>query len=52
ELRDKIKNTAYDKSLLILASGVNSIRFRPPLNIQKSEIDEGLAILRDIIKEI
>ncbi|NPD88975.1 MAG: L-lysine 6-transaminase [Asgard group archaeon] len=52
DLRDKIKQTAYDKSLLILASGVKSIRFRPPLNIQKNEIDEGLAILRDIIREI
>lgn len=52
ELRDKIKNAAYDKSLLILASGVKSIRFRPPLNIQRNEIDEGLAILREIIKEI
>ncbi|MHA2309620.1 MAG: aminotransferase class III-fold pyridoxal phosphate-dependent enzyme, partial [Candidatus Heimdallarchaeaceae archaeon] len=52
ELRDKIRKTAYEKFLLILASGVNSIRFRPPLNIDRSEIDEGLAILRDIIKEI
>ncbi len=52
EIRDRIRKTAYDKSLLILASGVLSIRFRPPLNINRSEIDEGLAILRYIIKEI
>ena len=52
ELRDKIKQIAYDKSLLILASGVKSIRFRPPLNIQKDEIDEGLDTLRTIMREI
>ena len=52
DIRDKIKNTAYDKSLLILACGEKSIRFRPPLNIQKEEIDEGLDLLYEIIKQI
>lgn len=51
ELRDKVKNACYDNGLIILPSGDKSIRFRPPLNIARSEIDLGISILRKALSQ-
>lgn len=48
--RNKLKNSCYDKGLIILGCGEKSMRFRPPLNISKSEIDLGISIIRDALK--
>jgi len=45
QLRDKIVRTAFEHGLLLLGCGKSTIRISPPLNISKSEIDEGLSIL-------
>ncbi len=50
--RDKIMKIAYDKQLLILGCGEKSIRFRPYLTTEQAEIDEGMAILLEIIKSL
>ncbi len=50
KIRDDIQNKAMDKQLMILACGEKTIRFRPALNIEKDEIDEGLNILKDVLK--
>ncbi|MHA1686117.1 MAG: aminotransferase class III-fold pyridoxal phosphate-dependent enzyme, partial [Candidatus Heimdallarchaeaceae archaeon] len=52
ELRDKVKNEAYKNKMIILACGEKSIRFRPPLIIEKEEIDKGMAILREVVKGV
>lgn len=52
EERDKLKNLCYSKGLIILGSGEKSMRFRPPLNISKSEIDMGISILKNAIAEL
>ena len=52
EIRDKVKKNAYDKYLLILGCGEKSIRFRPYLTTENEEIDKGLNILREVLKEI
>jgi L-lysine 6-transaminase len=57
DLRDgkerlELRNKAYAKGLVVLGSGERSIRFRPPLNISKAEIDEGLNILVTSLKEM
>lgn len=51
ELRSKIRSKALEKGLIILPSGERAIRFRPPLNVTKAELDEGLGIIRQSIKE-
>ncbi len=51
ELRTKIRSKALEKGLIILPSGERSLRFRPPLNVSRAEIDEGLGIIRQSIKE-
>ena len=52
EIRDEVKKNAYDKYLLILGCGEKSIRFRPYLTTEKEEIDKGLNILREVLKEL
>jgi len=51
-LRNELRKKASDKGLVILGSGERAMRFRPPLTIQKNQIDEGLNILRSSLKEI
>lgn len=50
--RDKLKNLCYSKGLIILGSGEKSMRFRPPLNINQSEIDLGISIIRQSLLEM
>ena len=45
EARDRILQHCYDAGLVMLGCGAQTMRFRPPLTITTSEIDEGLAIL-------
>ena len=44
--RDKVADKAYDMGMVILGCGARSLRFRSPLDVQASEIDEALDILR------
>ncbi|MBI4811356.1 MAG: L-lysine 6-transaminase [Ignavibacteriales bacterium] len=50
--RNELRKKASDKGLVILGSGERAMRFRPPLTIQKREIDEGVNILRQSLKEM
>jgi L-lysine 6-transaminase len=50
--RFALRTKAYDKGLVVLGSGDRSMRFRPPLTIQKHEVDEGVNILRQSLKEM
>lgn len=47
DLRTEVRKRALQKGLIVLPSGERSIRFRPPLNVSRQEIDEGLKILRE-----
>ena len=49
ELRDLVVDLAYERGLLTLGCGKSVIRISPPLNINKTEIDEGLMILEEAI---
>jgi L-lysine 6-transaminase len=50
--RDQLRSKAYDDGLILIGCGDRSIRFRPPLNVSKSELDEGLHIIREALIEI
>ncbi|MCK5200703.1 MAG: aminotransferase class III-fold pyridoxal phosphate-dependent enzyme, partial [Spirochaetales bacterium] len=52
ELRDKLIGKAFEKGLLLLGAGVSSIRLAPPLIVKKRELDMGLNILEDCLKEL
>jgi L-lysine 6-transaminase len=49
--RTPIRMKCLQKGLILLPSGERSIRFRPPLNVSRAEIDQGLAIVRESLKE-
>lgn len=43
----KLIAEAYQRRLILLSCGTHSIRFRPPLNVKRSEIDAMIQILSD-----
>jgi L-lysine 6-transaminase len=52
ERRTAFRNKCMEKGLIILPSGEKSIRFRPPLNVSKGEIDEGMGIIQSSLREM
>ncbi len=50
ELRNTIRKKCLASGLIVLPSGERSIRFRPPLNVSREEINEGLGIVRESLK--
>ncbi|MEE9187482.1 MAG: aminotransferase class III-fold pyridoxal phosphate-dependent enzyme, partial [Bacteroidota bacterium] len=50
--RELVKDKCFEKGLIVLGCGEQTIRFRPPLTIQMNELDEGLEIIRDVLREI
>ena len=52
EWRDEIIMKAFQKGLLLLGCGENSIRFSPPLTVTSDEVDVCVSILDEAIKEV
>ena len=47
-----IQVAALEKGLLLLSAGAKTLRLLPPLTITYDEIDQGLAILKNILMEV
>jgi L-lysine 6-transaminase len=45
EVRSKFLGKVKENGVLIVGCGVRSVRFRPPLNLTRADVDEGLAII-------
>jgi 4-aminobutyrate aminotransferase len=50
--RDEIIRGAFEKGLLLLGCGENSIRFCPGLTVSAKEIDTALSIWHDVVREV
>ncbi len=50
-IRDRVRQSAFARGLIVLGCGEASIRFRPPLVISRSEIDEAMEILAQSVSE-
>jgi L-lysine 6-transaminase len=50
-LRDQVIAKTYEEGVIVIGSGPNSIRFRPPLVITKAALAEGLEKLRGSIRK-
>ncbi|MBW2306436.1 MAG: acetyl ornithine aminotransferase family protein [Deltaproteobacteria bacterium] len=50
--RDEIIQRCFRKGLLLLGCGENSIRFIPPLIVNRSHIDTALTILEEVLREL
>jgi 4-aminobutyrate aminotransferase len=49
ELRDRVVRGAFERGLLILGAGPNSIRLSPPLTISRDQADFALALLEELL---
>ncbi len=52
ELRDALFQRTFEKGLLMIPCGSNSIRMTPPLNIPRNLVDDGLAIFEEALTEL
>ena len=50
DLRNEFRKIAEQERLLILGCGIQSIRFRPMLNITNEELEEGLRVIEKVLK--
>ncbi|MBI3679531.1 MAG: acetyl ornithine aminotransferase family protein [Acidobacteria bacterium] len=51
ELRDRIEQLAFERGLLVLAAGPNSIRLSPPLVITRDQADFAIDTLEDCLSK-
>lgn len=49
ELRDRIEDACFDRGLIILGAGANTIRWSPPLVMTKENVDVALEIFDEAI---
>jgi L-lysine 6-transaminase len=52
DVRKKVLGRAKDNGLLIVGCGERSVRFRPPLNLTRDEVDEGIGLLERSISAV
>ncbi len=51
ETRNKIVSESLNRGLVLIGCGHNSIRFLPPLDVRKREIDIAIGVLEDALKK-
>jgi len=51
ELVDRLTERAFRKGLLLLGCGKSTFRFAPPLVLDEYDVDTGLGILEECLKE-
>lgn len=51
-IKEVFMGEAFKRGLIILGCGFNSIRLSPPLILTKSEADEGLKIIEEVVERI
>jgi L-lysine 6-transaminase len=47
--RDELVGRLWDRRVVMLASGADSVRFRPALTVSREEIDEAVTAVRDAL---
>jgi 4-aminobutyrate aminotransferase len=52
ELRDRIVDLAFEKGLLLLGCGANTLRLCPPLVVSQEETDVALDLLEECIVQV
>jgi 4-aminobutyrate aminotransferase len=52
EWRDRLVRRSFEKGLLLLGCGENTIRFCPPLIVTEEDVDMCLAIFEEALREV
>jgi L-lysine 6-transaminase len=50
--RNALLEACFDMGVVVLGCGGDSIRFRPPLTITKSEIDQGIDVITEAARKV
>jgi 4-aminobutyrate aminotransferase len=50
--RDQVVNMAFERGLLILGAGDNTLRLSPPLTIDRDQCDEAVRILEECLQAV
>ncbi|NTY60270.1 L-lysine 6-transaminase [Mycolicibacterium sphagni] len=50
EHRDAVLGALWERGVIMLSSGPDSVRFRPALTVTRTEIDRALAALREVLR--
>ena len=50
-LCDAVVTRAFHNGLLLLSCGASTVRFMPPLNVTRDEVDEAMALLRTSLEQ-
>ena len=50
-LCDAVITRAFHNGLLLLSCGTSTVRFMPPLDVTREEVDEAVALLRTSLQE-
>jgi L-lysine 6-transaminase len=50
--RDELIRRLWDRRVIMLASGPDSVRFRPALTVSRAEIDAAVAAVREVLKQM
>jgi L-lysine 6-transaminase len=50
EQRDRLIRDLWERRVIMLASGPDSVRFRPALTVSRAEIDAAIAAVRDALR--
>jgi 4-aminobutyrate aminotransferase len=52
EWRNKVVRRAFEKGLLLLGCGENTLRFCPPLIVAEEDVDLCLALFEEALREV
>ena len=52
ELRDRLETMAFDRGLLVLGAGPNTLRLSPPLVITQDQADAAVDILEYCLEHV
>ncbi|MGH7843603.1 MAG: acetyl ornithine aminotransferase family protein [Candidatus Binatia bacterium] len=52
ELRNQVVLKSFEKGLLLLGCGASTVRFSPPLIVEKSHCDTAVAIVNETLQEL
>lgn len=50
--RDEAIRRLWERHVILLASGVDSVRFRPALTVSRAEIDEAVQAVREVLRTL
>jgi 4-aminobutyrate aminotransferase len=52
EERDRVVQMAFERGVLLLGAGPNTIRIAPPLIVTKEQADFALDVLEECVREV